>query len=169
MKTIGLPRFARALLTRIGSCRIHFIFQIKAGRFRKRYCSCNRFAGKIYLRDFQFIRNRFIVKMACLTVKDIKAALNACVTVHDWEMLTESIQIPEVILPFACLRKRLFTFYHHGFYYQRWLYLITSAEREVKDSRRSVMYQSCNFWQDWASKVCRFLVLFGYLTKWETN
>ena len=119
MKTIGLPRFARALLTRIGSCRIHFIFQIKAGRFRKRYCSCNRFAGKIYLRDFQFIRNRFIVKMACLTVKDIKAALNACVTVHDWEMLTESIQIPELILPFACLRKRLFTFYHHGFYYQR--------------------------------------------------
>ena len=25
------------------------------------------------------------------------------------------------------------------------------------------------FWQDWASKVCRFSVLFGYLTKWEPN
>ena len=27
----------------------------------------------------------------------------------------------------------------------RWQYFITSAEREVKDSRRSGMYQSCNF------------------------
>ena len=25
------------------------------------------------------------------------------------------------------------------------------------------------FWQDWACKVCRFSVLFGYLTKWEPN
>ena len=25
------------------------------------------------------------------------------------------------------------------------------------------------FLQDWASKVCRFSVLFGYLTKWEPN
>ena len=97
MKTIGLSRFARALLIRIGSCRIYSIFQIKAGRFRKRYRSCNRFAGKIYLRDFQFIRNRFIVKMACLTVKDIEGALNVCVTVRDWGTLTKSIQIPQVM------------------------------------------------------------------------
>ena len=34
------------------------------------------------------------------------------------------------------------------------LRLVTSAEREVKDSRHSGMYQSCNF---------------GYLTKWEPN
>ena len=47
--------------------------------------------------------------------------------------------------------------------------VITLAEREVKDSRRSGIYQSCIFWQDWASKVCRFSVLFGYLTKWEPN
>ena len=47
--------------------------------------------------------------------------------------------------------------------------LITSVEREVKDSRRSGMYQSWLFWQDWACKVCRFSVLFGYLTKWEPN
>ena len=117
MKTIGLSRFARALLIRIGSCRIYSIFQIKAGRFRKRYRSCNRFAGKIYLRDFQFIRNRFIVKMASLTVKDIEGALNVCVTVRDWGTLTKSIQIPQVMAPFACLRKRLFTFYHHGYDY----------------------------------------------------
>lgn len=42
--------------------------------------------------------------MACLTVKDIEAALNACVTVRDWEMLTESIQIPEVMVPMAYAR-----------------------------------------------------------------
>ena len=44
--------------------------------------------------------------------------------------------------------------------------VITSAEREVKDSRRSRTYQSCHFL---TSKVCRFSVLFGYLTKWEPN
>jgi len=36
--------------------------------------------------------------------------------------------------------------------------IITSAEREVKDLRRSGMYQSWLFWQDWARKVCRFSV-----------
>ena len=42
--------------------------------------------------------------MVCLTVKDIEAALNTCVTVRDWEMLTESIQIPEVMVPMAFAR-----------------------------------------------------------------
>ena len=39
-----LPRLAWALLTLIGSCRIYYVFKIKAGKFRKRYRSCNRFA-----------------------------------------------------------------------------------------------------------------------------
>ena len=43
--------------------------------------------------------------------------------------------------------------------------IITSAEREVKDSRGLGMYQSWLFWEDWARKVCRFSVLFGYLTE----
>ena len=42
--------------------------------------------------------------MAYLTVKDIKAALNTSVTVPDWEKLTESIQIPEVMVPMAFAR-----------------------------------------------------------------
>ena len=58
-----------------------------------------------------------------------------------------------------------FRFFNHTFS----LWLVTSAEREVKDSRHSGMYQSCLFWQDWARKVCRFSVLFGCLTKWEPN
>ena len=47
--------------------------------------------------------------------------------------------------------------------------LYFSAKRKVKDARRSGMYQSWLFWQDWACKVCRFSVLFGYFTKWEPN
>ena len=31
--TIGLPRLARALLNLIGSCRIYYVFQLKAGSF----------------------------------------------------------------------------------------------------------------------------------------
>ena len=57
IETIDPPEVARTLLTLIGLGRIYSIFQIKVGRFRTRYRSCNRFAGKIYLRDFQFFRN----------------------------------------------------------------------------------------------------------------
>jgi len=32
---------------------------------------------------------------------DLQAALNACLTVHDWEMLTETVQIPENFVPLA--------------------------------------------------------------------
>ena len=37
-------------------------------------------------------------------INDFQTALNACVSglsVHDWEMLTELIQIPEVMVPMA--------------------------------------------------------------------
>ena len=39
--------------------------------------------------------------MAFTSVDDFQAALNACVSVRDWETLTESIQIPEVMVPMA--------------------------------------------------------------------
>ena len=55
IETIGFPRVARTLLTLFGLGRIYSIFQIKAGRFRTRYRSCNRFVGNIYLRDFQWL------------------------------------------------------------------------------------------------------------------
>ena len=42
---------------------------------------------------------------------------------------------------------------------------ITSAEHEVKDSRRSGMYQSSLFLTTLGTQVCRFSDLFGYLTK----
>ena len=57
------------------------------------------------------------------------------------------------------------SFYTQCYHFWCSLMLFTSAEREVKDSRRSVDF----FWQDWARKVCRFSVLFGYLTKWKPN
>ena len=54
-------------------------------------------------------------------------------------------------------------------YTLRRLYFITWAERQVKDSRRSGMSQSCFLRQDWARKVREFSVWVGYLTKWERN
>ena len=54
--TIALPRRARALLTLIGSCRIYSVFQIKAGRFRRRYLSCNRFAKEKVLLSPIFLK-----------------------------------------------------------------------------------------------------------------
>ena len=35
------------------------------------------------------------VNMAFLNVDDFQAALNACVSVQDWEMLTESVLLRE--------------------------------------------------------------------------
>ena len=43
--------------------------------------------------------------MAFVTdVREFRALLDACSSVRDWETLTESIQIPEAILPMAYTR-----------------------------------------------------------------
>ena len=42
--------------------------------------------------------------MAFSSVDDFQTALDACLSVRDWETLTESIQIPEAILPMAYAR-----------------------------------------------------------------
>ena len=47
--------------------------------------------------------------------------------------------------------------------------IITSAEREVRIRDAQECIKVDFFWQEWARKVCRFLVLFGYLTKLEPN
>ena len=45
------------------------------------------------------------INMAFVTdVREFQALLDACVSVRDWETLTESIQIPETILPMAYAR-----------------------------------------------------------------
>ena len=67
--TIGLPRVARSMFTLIGSCRIYSIFQIKAGRFRKRYRSCNRFANEnLSPRLFSNIAQNMQVESSCKLV-----------------------------------------------------------------------------------------------------
>ena len=56
--------------------------------------------------------------MAFTSVDDCQTALNAGVSVRDWEMLTESIQIPEVMVPMAYARLTELTleeFYNHWF------------------------------------------------------
>ena len=37
-------------------------------------------------------------------VVDLQAALSACLTVRDWEMLTEAVEIPENFMPLAYAR-----------------------------------------------------------------
>ena len=37
-------------------------------------------------------------------VVDLQAALSACLTVRDWEMLTEAVEIPENFMPLAFAR-----------------------------------------------------------------
>ena len=46
-----------------------------------------------------------IMKMAFFTnVVDLQAALSACLTVRDWKMLTEAVEIPENFMPLAFTR-----------------------------------------------------------------
>ena len=37
-------------------------------------------------------------------VVDLQAALSACLTIRDWEMLTEAVEIPENFMPLAFAR-----------------------------------------------------------------
>ena len=37
-------------------------------------------------------------------VIDLQAALSACLSIRDWEMLTETVQIPENFVPLAYAR-----------------------------------------------------------------
>ena len=69
---------AQALLTLIG--KIYHVFKIKV-HFRWEYLS---------LRLSGYYKHYLIVRMTGLTVKDITAALNACVSVRDWETLTRA-------------------------------------------------------------------------------
>ena len=62
-----------------------------------------RLLGKFISETFRFFET-FIFKMVFTSVDDFQAALNACLSVRDWETWTESIQIPEVILPMAYAR-----------------------------------------------------------------
>ena len=40
-----------------------------------------------------------------------------------------------------------------------------SAKWRIRDAQECIKVDL--FWQDWACKVCRFSVLFGYLTRWD--
>ncbi len=45
------------------------------------------------------------------SIVDLQAALTACLTVRDWEMLMEAIQIPENFVPLAFARLTELTFH----------------------------------------------------------
>ena len=62
-----------------------------------------RLLRKLNSKTFRLFET-LIVKMACLTIKDIEAALNVCVSVRDWETSTESIQFPKATVPMVYAR-----------------------------------------------------------------
>ena len=75
-------------------------FQIKSALSLGSVTIAIRLLGK-FISDFSKL---LIVKMAYTSVDDFQTALNACVSVRDWETLMESIQIPEVVVPMAYAR-----------------------------------------------------------------
>ena len=74
--------------------------QNKSVNFNESVTIAIRLLGK-FISDFSKL---LIMKMAFTSVDDFQTALNACVSVRDWETLTESIQIPEVMVPMAYAR-----------------------------------------------------------------
>ena len=101
-----MPRLARPIPTPIGSCKIYYLFEIKAGRFRKRYLSCNRFARKqlVRVRFFGKFYSPFITMGFVTDVCEFQALLDACSSTREWELLIESILIPEEWIPMAHAR-----------------------------------------------------------------
>ena len=74
---------------------------MKARRFRKRHSFIQLELGRKLCSIFE----TFIVKMAFFTnVIDLQAALSACLTVRDWEMLTEAVLIPDEWMAMAYAR-----------------------------------------------------------------
>ena len=84
MKTIHLPRLARSLLNPIGSCRVYYIFKIKASRFRKRHSFIQlQLAGNLKtLFEFRNVHSLEYVFFFTNTV-DLQTALSACVSVRE--------------------------------------------------------------------------------------
>ena len=104
--TIGLPRLARALLTLIGSCRIYYVFNIKA-RSTFTYYPCNRFAKETICsssRVWEKFCSLFDIMAFITNVDQLQALLDGCSSTHDWELLLESILIPDEWIPMAYAR-----------------------------------------------------------------
>ena len=68
---------------------------------------CNSFPGKQFVRAgflFPKILSTFNNMDFVTDFREFHALLDACVSVRDWETLTESIQISEVMVPMAYAR-----------------------------------------------------------------
>ena len=107
IETIDLPRLAPSLLILIGSCRMYYVFKIKAGIFRKSYRSCNRFAKQTISsssRVWENVYSLFITMAFITNVGELQAVLNSCPSTRDCELLIESILISEEWIPIVYAR-----------------------------------------------------------------
>ena len=67
---------------------------------------CSSFVGKQFVRAgcLEKFCSLFINMAFFTNVIDLQAALSACLTIRDWEMLTEAVEIPENFMPLAFAR-----------------------------------------------------------------
>ena len=67
---------------------------------------CSSFVGKQFVRAgcLEKFCSLFINMAFFTNVINLQAALSACSTVRDWEMLTEAVQIPENFVPLALVQ-----------------------------------------------------------------
>ena len=70
----------------------YYTTKIKAGRFRKRYLSCNRFARKYFVRVrcLEKFCSLFINMTFVTDAREFQTVLNARLTVRDSETLTSA-------------------------------------------------------------------------------
>ena len=92
--------------------------------------------------------------MAFSSVDDFQTALDACLSVRDWETLTESIQIPEAILPMAYARLTELTLQELQVNKVRFDFtsvLSCSAELNFTYIRRRMMNKSAHLTKCWTN------------------
>ena len=79
--------------------------QNKSGQISKAFLSRNRFARKYFVqvRCFEKLCSLFINMAFVTDVCEFQALLDACLTVRDWEMLTEAV-LPDEWMTMAYAR-----------------------------------------------------------------
>ena len=86
--------------------KICYVFKIKAGRFGKRYLSCNRFARKYFVRArcLEKLCSLFINRAFVTDVREFQALLDACSSAQEWQMLMDYVLIPDEWMTMAYAR-----------------------------------------------------------------
>ena len=102
-----MPGFVRSLLTLIGSRKSINCSNNKSGQISKALSFLQSLCYEIYsvrVRCLEKLCSLFINIAFFTNVIDLQAALSACLTARNWEMLSEAVEIPENFMPLAFAR-----------------------------------------------------------------